>query len=233
MSAAEKASTPGEVDVLLEIAELRAELVEGHDSGFAFMALMMGLGRDDDDNEATFRWLFDALVAADPNRVLRALRNRKTRHAEARAAREVQEAERGTRETAEETRRRERREASREGWARWLDEGGRDALASWQPTESTPETCDAVWWAIGPDGNVAGVGPTVAEAHRDANRWAFENLVDPAEAAASFDSVEDTGFRGVLPSFVYTAEDLQFLRVEGSEPALAFKAGRKISGYDR
>lgn len=172
-------------------------------------------------------WILDAAMDADPNRALAVLRRAEQVGVEALLWKAEQEAERRDREELEQAAIRERVEARRARWARWLATVGRDALASWQPTETIPERSGGTWWAVN-RGNVVGVGPTPGAAHRDANRWAFERLADPVEAADTFDDPEDLTTEG-LPDFVFTEADLQFLYVEGSDPNLAAELGLDLT----
>ena len=99
-------------------------------------------------------------------------------------------------------------------WENTLDAGLRERLLSWKPpTVPTPSTEHVTWLAvsISPcDGEVAiaGWGSTPTIAHRNAERWIIEGMLDPASAADAFDTPPNS-------PWLYFESEVRFVQLRG------------------
>lgn len=113
-------------------------------------------------------------------------------------------------------------------WAAWLDAGGREAIDAWRPIATTPELVDGVWWCVGPDGEVLGVGESPTAAHLEANRTSLAEISDPTAAGQMFDFIPSGD---PMLEMAYPAVRVRFMHVRGSVPNLATSVGQALTGY--
>lgn len=189
------------------------------DAFATLLGVVASFHRDDSELE----WLLELIETARPGFVATTLARADDEYEARAAARAARDAEARARTIAEEA---AGNETNRAAWAAWLDAGGRDALATWEPLDVWPDAApvDGVWLALGADDNFLGAGHTPREAHLTATEWARKALADPVEAADAFDPPGTE----TVATYLGTAETVRFVFLASSEAGLAADIAARV-----